>query len=243
MHGRAGQGVDGVGDRGGDRRHAGLADAGRRLGRPDDVDLDRGHLASARTHAEKAKALLGHVGAGRSWLGANASAGLGAVLAEEGSLADAERELAHAEHFFQDEVATVHDAWLLTLLARVRSRRGRLDEARTTLRLAAEAVSELGDSGRIAALLSDVERELAEARLRAGNGEVLERPSEAELAVLRLLASDLSIREIGGKLFLSPNTVRSHTRAIYRKLAVNSRADAVARAEALGLLGTAESPM
>ena len=61
--------------------------------------------------------------------------------------------------------------------------------------------------------------------------------------MLRLLASDLSIREIGGKLFLSPNTVRSHTRAIYRKLAVNSRADAVARAEALGLLGTAESPM
>jgi LuxR family maltose regulon positive regulatory protein len=68
-------------------------------------------------------------------------------------------------------------------------------------------------------------------------------PSEAELAVLRLLASDLSIREIGGTLFVSANTVRSHTRALYRKLAVSSRADAVARAEALGLLGQTESPM
>jgi hypothetical protein len=41
-----------------------------------------------------------------------------------------------------------------------------------------------------------------------------------------------------GKLnpFHSANTIRSHTRAIYRKLAVNSRAEAVARADALGLL-------
>ena len=62
-----------------------------------------------------------------------------------------------------------------------------------------------------------------------------------ELAVLRLLTSDLSIREIGAQIFLSPNTVRTHIRSIYRKLGVGSRADAVARAEALGLLDEAES--
>jgi LuxR family transcriptional regulator, maltose regulon positive regulatory protein len=61
--------------------------------------------------------------------------------------------------------------------------------------------------------------------------------------VLRMLASDLSVRQIGEQLFLSPNTVRSHTRVIYRKLRVNSRVDAVARAEVLGLLEWAESPM
>jgi ATP/maltotriose-dependent transcriptional regulator MalT len=72
---------------------------------------------------------------------------------------------------------------------------------------------------------------------------MLELPSTAELAVLRLLASEQSVRQIGEALFLSPNTVRSHTRSIYRKLGVNSRADAVARAEALGLLGQKESPM
>ena len=49
--------------------------------------------------------------------------------------------------------------------------------------------------------------------------------------------------DVAGELFLSPNTIRTHTRAIYRKLAVNSRADAVARADALGLLGQTQSPM
>ena len=46
---------------------------------------------------------------------------------------------------------------------------------------------------------------------------MLETPSEAELAVLRLLTSELSARDIGGRLFLSANTVRTHTRAIYRE--------------------------
>ncbi len=56
------------------------------------------------------------------------------------------------------------------------------------------------------------------------------------MTVLQLPASDLSARQIGEKLFPSPNTIRSHTRSVYRKLAVNPRADAVARAETLGLL-------
>ena len=70
---------------------------------------------------------------------------------------------------------------------------------------------------------------------------MLEGPSGAELAVLRLMATDLSTREIGERLFLSPNTIRSHTRALYRKLGVHSRADAIARAAALGLLEQTES--
>ena len=88
-------------------------------------------------------------------------------------------------------------------------------------------------------LASDVERELELAGARAEQGEVLEQPSEAELAVLHLLASELSARDIGGRLFLSANTVRTHTRAIYRKLGVNSRAEAVARATVLGIRGDA----
>ena len=52
---------------------------------------------------------------------------------------------------------------------------------------------------------------------------MLEPPSGAELAVLRLMATDLSTREIGERLFLSPNTIRSHKRALYHKLGVHSR--------------------
>ncbi len=207
------------------------------------VAADRGWLASARAHAEKAKTLVGGVASSRSWLGANASAALGQVLAQEGNLTEAERELAQAEHFFRDEVATVHHAWILVLLARVRCRRGHLEGAEAALRSARESIAELANSGRVPALALEVEREIEQAKTRAGGGELLEAPSEAELAVLRLLASDLSARQIGEELFLSANTVRSHTRSIYRKLGVNSRADAVARADTLGLVGQAQSPM
>jgi LuxR family maltose regulon positive regulatory protein len=49
----------------------------------------------------------------------------------------------------------------------------------------------------------------------------------AEQRVLRLLNSDLTLREIGRELYLSLNTVRTHTHSIYRKLGVSSRAEAV----------------
>ena len=206
------------------------------------VAVERGRLASARGHAEQAKAAVGRIGTSRSWLGANASAALGAVLAAEGALVEAEHELVSAERFFADEVATVHHTWLLVLLARVRLRRGRLAEADVTLRSAREALAELSDAGPVPLLADQVKRELEAASDRASSGEMIEPPSEAELAVLRLLSSDLSTREIGERLFLSQNTIRSHRRALYHKLGVHSRADAIARATALGLLGQTRSP-
>jgi LuxR family transcriptional regulator, maltose regulon positive regulatory protein len=205
------------------------------------VAVEQRHLTSARTHAETAKAIVGRLGGSRSWIGANAAAAVGAVQEAEGHLAEAEREFAYAERFFRDEVATVHHTWLLVVLARIRCGRGRLDASRTTLRAALDELSELADGGRLASLAAAVSAELERATARAGTGEILELPSEAELAVLRQLASDLSTREIGGELFLSANTVRTHARAIYRKLRVSSRADAVARAGELGLLPDSES--
>ncbi len=206
------------------------------------VATERGQLDLARGNAEKAKAAVGRIGTTRSWLGANASAALGAVHAAEGSLVEAEHELASAERFFADEVATLHHSWLLVLLARVRLRRGRLDEAEATLRSAREALGQLIDSGPVPVFTEEVGRELEAARGRASSGEMLEPPSEAELAVLRLLAGDLSNREIGERLFLSPNTIRSHKRALYHKLGVHSRTEAIARATALGLLEQTQSP-
>ena len=114
------------------------------------------------------------------------------------------------------------------------------DDAADAARSAREVMDDLGDCGRVPALAAAVDAKLAQAASRAASGEMLDPPSAAELAVLRLLASDLSTREIGGELFLSPNTVRTHTRALYRKLAVNSRADAVARADLLGFLARTE---
>jgi LuxR family maltose regulon positive regulatory protein len=60
--------------------------------------------------------------------------------------------------------------------------------------------------------------------------------SERELDVLRLLQSDLSGPDIADQLYVSVNTVRTHTKSIYAKLDVNTRRAAVRRAADLGLL-------
>ena len=60
--------------------------------------------------------------------------------------------------------------------------------------------------------------------------------TDREAAILRMLASQLSQREIGQELFVTLNTVKFHTRSIFRKLGVSTRAEAVARARELGLL-------
>jgi LuxR family maltose regulon positive regulatory protein len=60
--------------------------------------------------------------------------------------------------------------------------------------------------------------------------------SERELEVLRLLATDLTGPEISGRLFMSVNTFRTHTRHIFTKLDVNTRRAAVSRAGELALL-------
>ena len=63
-----------------------------------------------------------------------------------------------------------------------------------------------------------------------------EAPTVAERRVLELLPTHAPPQEIAETLFVSRNTVKSHTLSIYRKLDVSSRSDAVTKARALGLL-------
>jgi LuxR family maltose regulon positive regulatory protein len=60
--------------------------------------------------------------------------------------------------------------------------------------------------------------------------------SDRELQVLRLLDSELSGPEIARQLFVSPNTLRTHTKHIFTKLDVTSRRAAVRRAQERGLI-------
>lgn len=61
--------------------------------------------------------------------------------------------------------------------------------------------------------------------------------SEREIEVLGLLASGKTNSEVARELFVSVGTVKSHTGNIYRKLEARNRAEAVARARDLRLLG------
>jgi LuxR family transcriptional regulator, maltose regulon positive regulatory protein len=60
----------------------------------------------------------------------------------------------------------------------------------------------------------------------------------AELRLLPLLSTHLSFREIGEHLHVSRNTVKTQAIAVYRKLGVSSRSDAIERAVDLGLVET-----
>lgn len=55
--------------------------------------------------------------------------------------------------------------------------------------------------------------------------------------VLRLIAQGKTNGEIATELFLSPHTVKDHTRALYKKINAKNRCEAIARAQRIGLLG------
>lgn len=88
--------------------------------------------------------------------------------------------------------------------------------------------------------------DVADAVRMVGRGETLFQPSpeqgptslsERERDVLGEIASGATNREIAGRLYLSPHTVKEHTSAVYKKLGVRNRAEAVQRAQRLGLIG------
>jgi two-component system response regulator DesR len=73
-------------------------------------------------------------------------------------------------------------------------------------------------------------------------GQTDERPEQAgplsgrEREVVGLIAAGATNREIAERLYLSPHTVKEHTSAIYRKLGARNRAEAVKRAQRLGII-------
>jgi LuxR family maltose regulon positive regulatory protein len=82
------------------------------------------------------------------------------------------------------------------------------------------------DTGALSQRVAAVKHAVRVGRPATGGEEL----SEREREVLALLSGGPSEREIGQELFLSFNTVHSHVKSVYRKLAVSSRAEAVARA-------------
>ena len=72
--------------------------------------------------------------------------------------------------------------------------------------------------------------------LRSTQLDLIEPLSEREIAVLQLLAQGLKYSEIAEKLVVSINTIRTHSKAIYRKLDVNNKTQAVNRARKINLI-------
>jgi LuxR family maltose regulon positive regulatory protein len=107
-----------------------------------------------------------------------------------------------------------------------------LDEARAL-------IGRCRDPGRLPALLAQLRRQRPGRSITAREAiSGVPALTERELQLLPLLAGTLSQREIGTALHLSLNTVKTHSRVLFRKLGVSNRVDAVSRARALGLLSS-----
>jgi LuxR family transcriptional regulator, maltose regulon positive regulatory protein len=206
------------------------------------IDAERGRGESAEAWARQAIGFARQRFQANAWVASMAHLGLALACALTDRLDEAEREALRGERLRRSPQPTVGHAHALLVLAQVRLARSRLARATRDLQRAQRAIAGFPDPGRLPAIAAAVERSLAAADATDGRREPVEQPSPAELAVLRGLAAGLSRREIGTQLYISLNTVKSHTRELYRKLGAGSQAEAVARAEALGLLEPPQSP-
>ncbi len=200
------------------------------------VDAEQGRTESADAWARQAFAFARQHFQADSWVASPAHLGWRLRASRRVRLDEAEREAIRGERLRRSPQPTVGHAHALLVLAQVRLARSRLARAGRDLERAKRAIAGFPDPGRLPAIAASIEQTLIAARASTGKRELVEEPSPAELAVLRGLAAGLSRREIGAELYISLNTVKSHTRELYRKLGATSHAEAVARAEALGLL-------
>jgi ATP/maltotriose-dependent transcriptional regulator MalT len=106
---------------------------------------------------------------------------------------------------------------------------GRREHAAAVIAEARATVDSCRDSGILVERLEPLEQP---PRARRRETEL----SDREVMVLRMLSGPLSERDMGRELYLSHNTIHSHTRSIYRKLGVSSRKQAVQRALELRIL-------
>jgi LuxR family transcriptional regulator, maltose regulon positive regulatory protein len=90
------------------------------------------------------------------------------------------------------------------------------------------------DLGNLPAQAGRLEARLATIEARAAGPSAL---TAAELRLLPLLSTHLPVPEIAAELFLSPHTIKSEMKSIYRKLGATTRTQAVTRSRELGLLG------
>ena len=198
------------------------------------ISLEADHVDAAVAAARRALSTLeahgvaDQPGAGVAYIALGAALARGTDLDEEaGRLLD--RGLANLQD--RGQPLDVADSLLVSApvcrtLEGPAPAREMLEEARTL-------IASCPDPGVLNGRLVEGARTLTPAHRRIeGDSDLTER----ELEVLRYLAEGLSKREIGKVLFLSFNTIHSHTRSIYQKLRVSSRQEALARARALGAM-------
>jgi LuxR family transcriptional regulator, maltose regulon positive regulatory protein len=202
------------------------------------INAEGGDLEEADRVARAALELAEERSLAEHWATTMARVVHGRALERQGLLAEADDAIERGTELSQRGVAAMEIAYSLLSRAEGRQLQGDPGGAADLAAKARTVVERCPDPGILREMLARTERGLHLAsRRRAGKpdapaGELTDR----ELAVLRLFPSELSQREIASTLYVSLNTVKTHARSIYRKLNVDTRDQAVARARELGVL-------
>ncbi len=196
------------------------------------VEFDAGNRAAAGEAANHAIATAEALGIG----GYHRLGPAFAIRAHTTGDADVSADVARAISSVRHSTGDLALAYVLTICGDILTDRGDgeglelLAEARTVL-------DQCPDPGIVGRHLDRIESRHAVAAAPVDTPpSVIEQLTERETAVLRYLPTSLSQREIAAELFVSANTVKTHSSAIYRKLAVSGRKAAVQAARDLGLL-------
>jgi LuxR family maltose regulon positive regulatory protein len=172
------------------------------------------------------------------WQCSMAHVAKGRLLHRDRRLSEARAELERATALARRGVGVVELAYVLVTLAELLSELGDRREARELVGEASGLLASAPEPGTLAPRLLAREQGRLRLVLRPAGARtvVTDELTAREQAVLHLLPSGLSAREIGTELGISRDTIKTHTKSIYRKLGASSRRDAVARARELELL-------
>ena len=201
------------------------------------IRVETGDVEIASALVAEARDVTRGAGLAESWVSAPTLIAAGGLMIHEGQIDEAVEQLSRGLKLAARGSGPLELAYGQILLARALGQQG---DRQGAMRSAAEArwtIMGCPDPGPFAPrLLEQEERKLEVSPSASFDAEQLDELSERELSVLRMMSGDLSQREIGDQLFISFNTVKTHSKHIFRKLGVSQRSDAVARARQLGLL-------
>jgi LuxR family maltose regulon positive regulatory protein len=200
------------------------------------VAVEEAHLEEAESLAREAHALVDRFGLKEIPQATLAPIALGRVLAERGKLDEAQTELESglSVRRMLPDLSPWPTLIGLLALAPVRLARGDGARARAVLAEARAILEASPDAGIFPELLERQERKLRTGKRR--EGQLNEELTERELDVLLLFDAELTVQQMGSRLYVAPSTIRTHIKSIFRKLGASSRKEAVEQAHARGLI-------
>ncbi len=198
--------------------------------------IDRGDWATAAGHARRARSVTVAQGLDEQAIAAAVDAIGARIAVHRGATEQARADAIHARRLRAQLTTAI--PWLALRvrldLIHVDLGLGDAGGARTLLTEVREILARRPDMGTLVDETAELEQRVAAMRGGVAGASTL---TLAELRLLPLLTTHLSFREIGERLFVSQNTVKTQAISIYRKLDATSRSEAVARATEMGFIG------